>query len=358
MFADSFFLTVFFTGVILNIAFSLTLMNIWFERKVSALMQDRLGANRAGLDLSLPRYLFFLRPFVFLFAKLGLFNTLFCDPVKAITKEDFKPSRMSALLHGLAPWTACFPIFLCFAFLPLGPKFSVGQATYNTQLISTDLDLLVVIALTTVAVYGTTLAGWVSGSKYAFLGALRASAQMLSYELILGLTLLATAIWYETANLYAIGEAQKNLWGIFVMPLGFLLMFVAGMAETKRGPFDLAESESELVAGYFTEYSGMKFLLFWFGEFAEIALLSFLLAICFLGGWDLPFVSLKGDVFGFLLGHLSLMVKVVFLCLIQIVIRWTLPRFRYDQLMKLCWKYLLPLAIINVLMVLGLKWLS
>lgn len=343
--------------IVLQIAFGLTVMNIWFERKVSALMQDRLGANRAGLDIVLPKWLWFLRPILYLLAKSGLVNTLFCDPVKAITKEDFRPSRLSELLHSIAPWAATFPIFFCFAFMPLGPSFQAGGLEFQTQLISTDLDLLIIIALTTVAVYGTSVAGWVSGSKFSFLGSLRASAQMISYELIIGLTIIGVFLCFGTANLYQIASWQVNHgWGILYMPLGFLLLFIAGMAETKRGPFDLAESESELVAGYFTEYSGMKYLLFWFGEFAEIALLSFVLTVCFLGGWDLPFITFGSSLPDFVFGHLVLISKVVALCFIQIVIRWTLPRFRYDQLMKLCWKYMLPLAIINLVWILYIRW--
>ncbi len=351
------FLTTFVLSLfVLNIGFGLTVMNVWFERKVSALMQDRLGANRAGLDIQLPRYLFILKPFIFVLAKLGLINTLFCDPIKALTKEDFKPSKVSAILHNLAPFAAAFPIFLCFGFIPFGPSFEIFGVKISPYIVSTQFDLLFIFALTTVAVYGTNLAGWSSGSKFAFLGSLRASAQMISYELVLGLTFLGVILWYGTANLIEIVNAQKTYWGILSMPLGFFLMFVAGMAETKRGPFDLAESESELVAGYFTEYSGMKFLLFWFGEFAEIALLSLVLSLCFLGGWHLPFISIPETFAGFLLGHLILMSKVVFLCFIQIVIRWTLPRFRFDQLMLICWKFLLPLAIINLGLIIGIKW--
>jgi len=343
--------------VALHIALGLAAMNIWFERKVSALMQDRLGANRAGLDIKLPWYLLPLRPFLFILAKLGLLNTLFCDPVKAISKEDFIASGSPKFLHFLSPLAATFPIFLAFGFIPLGPALTVDDQVVYAQVFSSDYDLLIILALTTIAVYGTTLAGWTSTNKFAFLGSLRASAQMISYELVIGLVILSVIFFFESANFITIVESQKNLWGILTMPIGFLVFLVAGMAETKRGPFDLAESESELVAGYFTEYSGMKFLLFWFGEFAEIALFSFVLALCFLGGWYLPFLTLPEGFLGFILGSGILLAKVVFLCFFQIVVRWTLPRFRYDQLMIVCWKALLPLAIVNLLFVCLIKWL-
>ncbi|MCS7092771.1 MAG: NADH-quinone oxidoreductase subunit H, partial [Patescibacteria group bacterium] len=313
-------------------------------------------------DLTLPKWLFFLRPLIFVLAKTGLLNTLFCDPVKALTKEDFKPRGVSSFLHNLAPFAATFPIFLCFAVIPFGPSFQISDHLIKPHLISTDFDLFIVLALTTVAVYGTNLAGWTSGSKFAFLGSLRASAQMLSYELVIGITIISIVVYYGSANLYEIAEAQKMVWGLFTMPLGFLLLLIAGMAETKRGPFDLAESESELVAGYFTEYSGMKFLLFWFGEFAEIALLSAVIAICFLGGWNMPFLGKliysEAGFFSFFAGHIVLMIKIVLLCLFQIVVRWTLPRFRYDQLMIVCWKFLLPASIVNLFIVIGIKWLT
>jgi len=343
--------------LILHIALGLAAMNIWFERKVSALMQDRLGANRAGLDITLPWYLFPLKPLFFILAKTGLLNTLFCDPVKAILKEDFVSSHSSKILHFLSPFAATFPIFLAFAFLPVGPAFTLENQPVLLQVFSSDYDLLIILALTTIAVYGTTLAGWTSANKFAFLGSLRASAQMISYELVIGLVILSVIVYFESANFMTIVEGQKKIWGILTMPLGFLVFLVAGMAETKRGPFDLAESESELVAGYFTEYSGMKFLLFWFGEFAEIALFSFVLSLCFLGGWHLPFFSLPEGFAGSILGSIVLLAKVVFLCFFQIVVRWTLPRFRYDQLMLVCWKFLLPLAVVNLIVTCLLKWL-
>jgi NADH-quinone oxidoreductase subunit H len=206
-------------------------------------------------------------------------------------------------------------------------------------------------------------AGWCGNNKFALLGALRAAAQMISYELSLGTAFVAVILTYGTLDLYEMVTAQQGLiggvlpaWGVFTQPLTFVILFIVGMAETKRGPFDLPESESELVAGYFTEYSGMKFLVFWLGEFAEIALFALLISLLFFGGWDIPFVKLpEGTWWAALLGHIALMTKVVFFCVLQIVIRWTLPRFRYDQLMNLGWKGLLTLSIANLMVYGALK---
>jgi NADH-quinone oxidoreductase subunit H len=173
---------------------------------------------------------------------------------------------------------------------------------------------------------------------------------MISYELAMGVAIVTAVMWYGTLDFYQMVVAQENVWGIFIQPVSFLILFVVGMAETKRAPFDLPEAESELVSGYFTEYSGMKFLLFWLGEFAEIALFSIIIVLLFFGGWHIPFVTLPENVWwAALIGHIAFMTKVVFFCVLQIVIRWTLPRFRYDQLMNLGWKILLPLSLVNLM---------
>jgi NADH-quinone oxidoreductase subunit H len=245
---------------------------------------------------------------------------------------------------------------LAFAVLPLAPDFTVAGYTVHPQVAPIDAGILFVLAMGSVAVYGVAIAGWTGNNKFSLLGALRAAAQMISYELPMGLVFVALIVVYGTLDVYTMVEEQQKLlwgfipaWGIVMQPVGFVVLLLAGMAETKRGPFDLPEAESELVAGYFTEYSGMKFLLFWLGEFAEIALFAVLLALLFFGGWDIPFVELpKGVWWASLIGHAVLMAKVVFFCVLQIVIRWTLPRFRYDQLMNLGWKLLLPISLVNL----------
>ncbi len=402
--------------VVFNLAMSMSAFCTWVERKGSALIQDRIGANRAGAFFEienpfLAKGLLTARVFGILFVLLGLsllilqfgvvslsgilppqevlggvlivgillfglsmvpfvirglgilgvINTLVCDAVKALTKEDFIPNGVSPIIHSLAPVLAALPIFLAFAIIPLAPEFALFGYQIRPQIAELNAGILFFLAMGSMAVYGVALAGWSSNNKFALLGSLRAAAQMISYELALGVALATAILMYGSLDLYAMVEMQGNTWGALQNPCMFIAMiifFVAGMAETKRGPFDLPESESELVAGYFTEYSGMKFLLFWMGEFTEIALFAIVLALVFFGGWHpLPFL---GDFVQFpqnhwassLIGHMILMGKVVFFCVLQIVIRWTLPRFRYDQLMDLGWKWLLEIAFIN-LMVLG-----
>jgi len=323
----------------------------WVERKGSALIQDRVGANRAGAYFETD--ILVLKPVFFVirgFGILGVINTLLCDAVKALFKEDFKPEGTSHFMHSLAPFIAVLPVFLAYAVIPVAPDFELAGYQIRPQVASINGGVLFVLAMGSIAVYGLAVAGWGSNNKFSMLGALRGAAQMISYELAMGVAIVTAVLWYGTLDLYEMVMAQQNVWGIFTQPLGFIILFVVGMAETKRAPFDLPEAESELIAGYFTEYSGMKFLLFWLGEFAEIALFSTILVLLFFGGWHLPFVTLPENVWwAALIGHAVFMGKVVFFCVLQIVIRWTLPRFRFDQLMALGWKVLLPLSLINLM---------
>ena len=367
--------------VVFNIIMGLASLCTWFERKASALMQDRIGANRAGAFWDTPliktsnpvvnvlavpvNYLLIVPAFFVIrwMGILGVINTLVCDGVKALLKEDFVPEGMSTFVHALAPFFAVFPIFVAFALVPLAPDFTLGGYLIRPQVASIDAGILFILAMGSIAVYGVAFAGWCGNNKFALLGALRAAAQMISYELSMGIAFVAVIITYGTLDLYEMVTQQQRLiggvlpaWGVFTQPLTFIILFIVGMAETKRGPFDLPESESELVAGYFTEYSGMKFLVFWLGEFAEIALFALILTILFFGGWDLPYVKLPEQWWlTALIGHGVLMAKVVFFCVLQIVIRWTLPRFRFDQLMNLGWKGLLPLSIANLMLYGALK---
>lgn len=344
---------IFVLGLIMNLASFCT----WLERKGSALLQDRIGANRAGTHFETEVKL--LKPFFWglrLMGQLGIINTLFNDGVKAIMKEDFVPAGVSNFVHSLAPFLAVMPVFVAFAVLPLAPDFEVFGLAVRAQIASLDAGLIFLLACGGLAVYGPVLAGFTSNNKFALLGGLRTAAQMISYELALGVCFATVLLVYGTSDIYQMVLFQGDVWGVFYQPLTCLLLLIVGMAETKRAPFDLPESESELVAGYFTEYSGMKFLLFWLGEFAEIALFSLVLSLLFFGGWHLPGLEFQpGSVWGAVIGHLVLMAKVVFFCVLQIVIRWTLPRFRFDQLMSLGWKCLLPLSLINLLVYAVLK---
>ncbi|MFN8627134.1 MAG: complex I subunit 1 family protein [Candidatus Binatia bacterium] len=341
------------TAVILGVAMALAGVFGWFERKVSAYMQDRVGANRCS---------------VFGFAGAGLINTIMADPLKFATKEDFVPAGVDRLLHTLAPCVNFFPVLVAFAALPFGDVLEAGGRTINLQAVPLNVGVLYVLAMVSLSVYGVVLGGWASNNRFSLLGGIRGSAQMISYELALGLSIVAMVMTYGTLDLQTMVRAQGHLiggwlpaWGILYQPLAFLLFLTAGMAETKRSPFDLPEGESELVAGYFIEYSGVKYLMFFMTDFVEVAVIAGLITTMFFGGWQVPYLLRDG--FHFPLGltvalpHLvvvalqilSFLLKVVFFGWLQCLIRWTLPRIRYDQLMGLGWKGLLPVSLANVL---------
>ncbi len=344
--------------IIVLLALNLAAVLLWFERKGSALIQDRLGANRAaitgmGKKLGLPN--------------LGLVNTLVADPVKLFTKEDFVPEGADPLLHSLAPFLALFPVLITFAVVPFGNQITIAGHTIVLQAASLDVAALYVLATIGIGVYGVALGGWASNNRWALLGSVRATAQMISYEIAMGLAIIAIVMTYGTLDLQVICHAQGGVWfgwlprwGIFLQPVAFVLLLTAGMAESKRIPFDLPEGESELVAGYFTEYSGGKQACFMLTDFAEIVLVSVLLTLFFFGGWQIPWLYSNGFHFPGgatlllpqllvgILGIIAFWIKVVIFCWIQILIRWTLPRFRYDQLMRLGWKGLVPIGLINI----------
>ena len=344
---------------ILLIVLHLTVFLLWIERKGSALIQNRIGANRASLVGLLPW-------------NTGLVNTLMADPVKMFTKEDFVPAGADRFLHTLAPFLAVFPVFVTFAVIPFGDQLRFGETVVPLQLADLGVGVLFILAFVSLAVYGVVLGGWASNNRWAMLGGLRGSAQMISYEIAMGLALVSVVMTYGTLELQPMVRAQGMglgetigwgspfldwipAWGIFLQPLAFVILLVAGIAESKRVPFDLPESESELISGYFTEYSGGKQATFMFADFAEIVLVSGLVTTFFFGGWQIPFVSrdmaasVAGENLIALLQVGAFLAKVLFFCWFQILVRWTLPRFRYDQLMQLGWKGLLPLALLNVL---------
>jgi NADH-quinone oxidoreductase subunit H len=342
-------------GIVMPVASLLT----WVERKQSAMMQDRIGPNRAAIGgLRLWGIMHFV-----------------ADAVKMIMKEDFVPAKANKFLFTLAPVMAIVPVFVVFAIVPFGGDVCTDQLwsvvrdpaacsnTVSMQVARLNVGLLFYFAIASLAVYGTTLAGWSSYNKWSLLGGLRASSQMMSYEVTMGLAILGTFLVYGTLEPGAIVAAQGPEpwhWGIVTQPLGALLFFTAAIAETKRTPFDTPEGESEVI-GYFVEYSGMRFGMFFLAEFIEIVFLSAILATVFFGGWQVPFLWSDGFHFGgrvIEMQHAAVLVtqttvwglKVVFFCWLQIMIRWTLPRIRPDQLMDLGWKKLLPVSIANVLL--------
>jgi NADH-quinone oxidoreductase subunit H len=353
---------------VLVLAMVLNLAGIlgWIERKGSALIQDRIGANRAS---------------VFGFAGMGLVNTLIADPLKFLTKEDFIPPAGDRFLHTLAPCLALFPALVTFAVIPFGDTLILGDRTVNLQVANINIGILYVFAMGSLGVYGVVIGAWASNNKFSLLGGVRGSAQMISYEIAMGLAAIGVLMVYGTLELQEIARGQGVLigellpgwldflepiigwlpaWGIFLQPLAFLLFFAAAVAETKRVPFDLPEGESEIVAGYHVEYSGGKFLMFFAGEFAEIVTVAGLITTLFFGGWQVPYLLPDGFHFPWggmlLLPHLAVValqlaaftLKVIFFCWLQILLRWSVPRFRYDQVMRLGWKMLLPLALLNV----------
>jgi NADH-quinone oxidoreductase subunit H len=327
-------------------------LGVFFERKVSALIQDRIGANRAA---------------ILGFAGLGLVNTLVADPIKFLLKEDVVPAGSDRWLHALAPVLSVVPVLVTFAVVPFGDVLTVGDRVVNLQAADLSVGILYVLAMVSLGVYGVVLAGWASNSRWSLLGGIRGSAQMISYEIAMGLALIGVVLTYGTLDLQEMARAQGTLlwgwlpaWGILYQPVAFLVFMTAGIAESKRIPFDLPESESELVAGYFTEYSGPKHLMFMMSDFVEVVLVAALVTTLFFGGWQIPWLFRDGfhlpwgasvalpSLVVALLQVTSFALKLVFFTWLQIVIRWTLPRFRYDQLMRLGWQGLLPLSLANV----------
>jgi NADH-quinone oxidoreductase subunit H len=343
------------------------------ERKWSALMQDRIGPNRARIDLPLLRD-----------TALGGIPHFLADGMKMLFKEDHLPAAANKLLYTLGPMLAFAPAFALFAVVPAGPSVMVFGQQVDMVVATPDFGLLYVFAIASLAVYGTSLAGWSSNNKFALLGGVRASSQMISYEVALGLSLVGLMMTFSTVQLPAFvgtvanelglgGEATGQArylwsttvggfdigipaWGFLLQPLGFFIFFAAAFAETKRAPFDTPEGDSEII-GYFVEYSGMKFGLFMISEFVEIVILSGLITALFFGGYHLPFggewlsnlpvMRENGWLYGTLLGTVF-WVKTLFFIWLQMMIRWSFMRFRYDQIQTLGWKILLPLGLINV----------
>lgn len=305
----------------------------YFERKVSAWAQNRIGPNRVGWK--------------------GLLQP-FADVFKLLLKEDIVPEKADRIVHLLAPMISLFIAFSTFAVIPFGPE--VHLFGYDIPLVVADVNMgiLFVLALTSLAVYGLTLAGWSSGSKYSLLGGIRSSAQMISYEISMGFSIGGVLLLSESLRPIAIVESQSGwMWNAIVQPIGFITFLVSAFAETNRLPFDLPEAEPELVGGFHTEYSSMKFAGFFLSEYANMIIASALIVTLYLGGWQIPYIDLLGLPSG-LVALLQIGVfifKLVAILFFFLWIRWSLPRFRYDQLMNLGWKVMFPLSLINIVWV-------
>jgi len=337
--------------VVLNLGGILT----WVERKQSAIMQDRIGANRAS---------------IFGIRAMGLLHPL-ADAVKMLTKEDFMPTHADRLLFVLAPFVSVFFALAAFASIPFGDTLTVAGRTIELQAVTLNVGILYVLAMLSLGVYGLMMAGWASANNYALLGGQRAAALMISAEIAIGASLMGVVMVYGSLNMQDITRAQGlpllpqlfgnwiPAWGILTQPLAFVIFLTAGMAATKRIPFDMPEGESEII-GYFVEYSGMKFGMFAMADFLETVVIAGMSTALFLGGWQIPYLQTGGFVFpwGQSLALPALVVtvlqvgafltKVVVMIWFLMLVRWTLPRFRYDQAMRLGWLGLFPLCILNL----------
>ncbi len=293
----------------------------YIERRVIARMQNRIGPNRAG-------------PF-------GLLQPV-ADGLKLLFKEEIIPAQVDPFLYTLAPAMSMIVAVLAFAVIPIGDTITLFGRTIPLYLADVNIGILYVLAISSLAVYGIVLGGWASNNKYSLLGGLRSSAQMISYELALGTSLIGVLMLVGSFSLVDIVNAQKDVWFVLLQPLGFLIYGIAAVAETNRAPFDLPEAEQELTAGYHTEYGGLRFAMFYMAEYINMITVSAIATTLFLGGWRGPFLSE-------VLGPLWFSLKVLALLVVFVWLRATFPRLRYDRLMSLGWKVLLPLALLNVL---------
>jgi NADH-quinone oxidoreductase subunit H len=317
--------------IIFNVLVLASAFMVWMESKVCAYIQDREGPNRVG--------------------PAGLLQP-FADVIKLVFKEDLRPKAASAFIFAIAPIISTATAFAAFSVVPFGSEitlFGLLEEPIRLEVTDVNVAVLVIFAVTSMGIYGIVLAGWSSNNKYSLLGGLRSSAQMISYELSYGLALAAVVLLAGSMSLREIVINQSGYWWyvipkwyIFLQPLGFLIYMTAGVAETNRAPFDFPEAEQELVAGYHTEYSSMSFALFFMAEYINMVTVSAVATSLYLGGWLGPFLPDW-------MGWIWFMIKVLLLLFFYVWMRWTLPRYRYDQLMEFGWKWLLPAAVLNLI---------
>lgn len=349
-----------FLAMFLPVAFALTMISVFMglcsysvlaERKVSSWIQGRVGPNRTRLPL-----VGHIPILGNLMTSLGLFQPA-ADGLKFLFKEEITPGHVNKFYYYLAPIVALAPALTTMVVLPFGRYVDPEGIVQPLVLANIEIGMLFILGISSLGVYGIVLAGWSSNSKYPFLGAIRSSAQMISYELAMGLAILPVFMWSAAPgsehgmSLFGVVESQQTLWLCIWQPLSALIFLVAVFAETNRLPFDMAESETDLVGGFHTEYGCFKFGLFFVAEYAHVIMGSALFVCLFLGGWNfLPGIAdpWANNAFGAVLSALWFLSKVFFMIFFFIWVRWTLPRFRYDQVMSLGWKILLPLAIGNL----------
>ena len=307
--------------MILNLTLVAVSYLVWAERKICSRMQGRYGPNRVGI--------------------YGLLQP-WADVVKLLFKEEMMPGTANKVIYRIAPGLAIVPALITFSVVPFGPGLQVTDI---------NVGLLLFLAMSSIGVYAVTLGGWASNNKYALVGGLRASAQMISYELAMGISTIGVLLLAGSLSMVDIVHAQQKVWFVVVQPVAFILFMITALAETNRTPFDLAEAESELVAGFHTEYSSMKFGLFFLGEYSNIITICAIAVTLFLGGWNGPWLPDN-------LKFLWFFAKLAMLVFCFVWARWTLPRYRYDQLMNIGWKLLLPVALANVLVTAALSYYS
>lgn len=305
---------------------------VYFERKIAAWAQNRIGPNRVGWQ--------------------GILQP-FADVFKLLLKEDIVPERANRIVHAIAPMIALFVAFTTYAVIPIGPNINIFGYDISLVVADVNMGILYVLALTSLGVYAITFAGWSSGSKYSLLGGIRSSAQMISYEISMGFSIGGVLLLAESLRPIDIVYSQAGLWNAIVQPIGFITFVVSAFAETNRLPFDLPEAEPELVGGFHTEYSSMKFAGFFLAEYANMVIASAMIVTLYLGGWHLPFEQSLGlsGTWLTVAQIASFFVKMGAMLFFFIWVRWSIPRFRYDQLMNLGWKVMFPLSLINIIWV-------
>lgn len=324
-------------SVVILVVFAFTMImamySTWAERKVAAFLQDRVGPNRAGWG--------------------GLFQPL-ADGLKLFSKEEFTPNTPNKFLFVVGPGIAMATALMTSAVIPWGDRFHLFGRDILLQATDIDVAILYVFGIVSVGVYGIMIGGWASNNKFSLMGAIRAASQMVSYEVAMGLSIVALLMMTGTLSLKEISVQQSGMnWNVFYQPLSFLIFLICAFAETNRTPFDLAECETELIGGYHTEYSSMKMGFYLFAEYANMFVSSTILAVLFFGGYNYPGMSWAVENWGVnianVIGILALFVKLCGFIFFYMWVRWTIPRFRYDQLMHLGWRILIPLSIINII---------
>ena len=317
--------------IILGLILTTVIMLVYAERRVSAFIQGRFGPNRVG-------------PF-------GLFQAV-ADVIKLILKEDIVPKAASKFLHSLAPIISLTVALVTLAVVPFGGSvYLFGKEISLMVAPGVNIGILYILAMSSLGVYGITLSGWSSNNKYSLLGGLRSTAQMISYEISMGLAIIGIIMMTGSLQLEDIVRLQSGWkWNFIFQPIGFITFIIAAFAETNRLPFDLPEAEAELVAGFHTEYSGLKFGMFFLAEYANMITAAALITTLYLGGYRIPYIEMLGISQNWmgLISFIAFFSKIIFILLFMIWVRWTLPRFRYDQLMNLGWKVMLPLGLLNI----------